>query len=599
MEDVSSKILEETDSLTGQQKSIKTNALIKDLEANAIGDSHYTAEVKSFFEGNAYYLFVYETFLDVRLVGAPPSSIGKYGGDTDNWMWPRHTGDFALFRVYCAPDGNPAVYSKDNIPYTPRHFLPVSLDGVENGDFAMVLGYPGSTDRFLTSFGVKEALGQVYPTRIMIRDKKLKIMKTSMDANDEVRLKYASKYASTSNYWKYFIGQSKGLKRMRIYEQKQEVENKFDSWVQENDARINLYGEVLSGFKEAYEEKKGSNVAREFLVEAFFQGPAFFYFSFLINDYISVLQTRDPKQIQAKKDELAIAAMDHFSEYDFETDKKLFAGMLELYWTNLNNNQKASVIKDAFLEYGGNWNAYANDVYEKSVLVDLGRFLDCLKYDNYLFLPLKIYTKKLQEDPAYSFFTSYYGEYVSNIAIHRRPVFSQLTNTNSLWVRGLQEQYPNKLWYPNANFSMRVTFGSVGDYAPGDAMHYNYTTTIDGIFEKEDPNNEEFIVPQKLTDLYLNKDYGQYADKNGQLHVNLITNNDITGGNSGSPLINANGELIGCAFDGNWEAMSGDIAFEKNIQRTISVDARYILFIIDKFAGATHLIDEMKIIKSH
>jgi len=598
MEDVSTNILKETDSLIGQEKSIKINALIEEIEANAVAESHYTAEVKSFFEGNAYYLFVYETFLDVRLVGAPPSSIGKYGGDTDNWMWPRHTGDFALFRVYCAPDGSPAVFSEENIPYTPRHFLPISLDGVENGDFAMVLGYPGSTDRFLTSFGVQEALDQVYPARIMIRDKKLKIMKTSMDASDEVRLKYASKYASTSNYWKYFIGQSKGLKRMRVYEQKQETESLFNAWVQEKEDRVEVYGNVLTGFNEAYEAKRGSNVAREFLVEAFFQGPAFFYFSFLINDYLSALQTRDPKQIQKKKEELAIMAISHFSEYDFETDKNLFAGMLDLYWTNMNDSQKASVVKEAFLEYNGDWNAYANDVYEKSVLVDLDRFLDYLEYDNYLFLPLKIHTRKLQQDPAYAFFASYYGEYVSTIAIHRRPVFSQLTSINNLWVKGLQEQYPNKLWYPNANFSMRVTFGSVGDYTPGDAMHYNYTTTIDGLFEKEDPKNEEFIVPQKLTTLYLNKDYGQYADKNGQLHVNLITNNDITGGNSGSPLINANGELIGCAFDGNWEAMSGDIAFEKNIQRTISVDARYILFIIDKFAGATHLIDEMKIVKS-
>jgi hypothetical protein len=597
IESVTDRVLAEIDELTVSESDRKTKIAeaIKTIVAEATEGNHYNAKIKSFFGGNEYYLLVYETFKDVRLVGAPPSSIGKFGGDTDNWMWPRHTGDFALFRVYSSPDGNPAEYDEENIPMKPKHHLPVSLDGVDNGDYTMIYGFPGRTDRYLTSYGVKEAVDQSAPTIVDIRSKKLTIMKSFMDNSSKTKIQYAAKYAQTSNYWKYFIGQSKGLKRMRVYEKKKEIEDNFRVWVANgDDKRQEKYGKALDLIEDAYFKNKKINVARTYLNEAVFQGAEILYFSFMMNNMVSRLPKEDGKARRAQIKEIKNTAKDFYKDYNAELDENLLSTMLEMYYYNIPKSQHPDVFQKIEKQQFGlkklEFDFYAKKVFKKSVFASRTKFYDFLNSPS---------AKKIEKDPAYKTLMSIYNFYLVNHSPKRKQIRADLEKGNRLFIAGLKEMNPDKKYYPNANSTMRLTYGNVGDYEPGNAMHYDYYTTIDGIMEKEDPTNEEFIVPDKLKQLYAIGDYGRYADAEGNLRINFISNNDITGGNSGSPVINAWGELVGTAFDGNWEAMSGDIAFENQVQRTISVDIRYTLFVIDKFAGATHLIDEMTIAPSH
>ena len=587
MQDVTERMNAALDSVSEEERRGVIRKMSAEIVAEATDSTHYNARVKGFFGGNDFYLMVYETFEDVRLVGAPPSSVGKYGGDTDNWMWPRHTGDFALLRVYTGPDGKPAPFSDENIPYVPKHHFPISLDGVENGDFTMVMGFPGSTDRYLSSWGVKQAIDQKGPTIVKIRDLKLSIMKKHMDAKEKTRIQYASKYASTANYWKYFIGQTKGLKSMKVYDKKQALEEKFTNWVDADPERLEKYGEALNMLADAYYDNEKINEVRIFLNEAIFQGAEVFYFVYQVQNVINNLP-EDPKEKRKAINKLKETAREHFNNYNKDLDQDLFAGLLELY----NNTVPHGKQPDAFKKVRehnytkGDWNKFAAYVYKKSPFVDKTKFFTFLES------PSK---SKMDKDYAVRMFNSVFDHYMDQISSKRAEVRSKLAQGERLFIAGLREMMPEKNFYPNANSTLRLTYGTVGDYVPGDAMHYDYYTTIDGVMQKEDSTDEEFIVPQKLKDLYKAKDYGRYADENGQLVVNFIHGNDITGGNSGSPVLNAHGDLIGTAFDGNWEAMSGDIAFENEIQRTISVDIRYTLFMIDKFAGAGHLVDEMTI----
>ena len=594
IESVTDRVLEDLVEVTESERNTKIREIFNEISSEKIDGTDYNARVKSFFGGNEFYLMTYITYNDVRLVGAPPSSIGKFGGDTDNWMWPRHTGDFSLLRVYCAPDGSPAEYSKDNIPFTPKHHLPIQLDGVDNGDYTMIFGFPGSTDRFLTSFGIQEALEQTNPTIVQIRSEKLAIMKSGMDANKKTKIQYASKYAGTSNYWKYYIGQSRGLKRMKVYEKKVEIENKFTDWVNSGDEqRYEKFGNTLNLIEEAYDQNRELNISRTYLNEAIFQGAEIMYFSFVMNRKLANIPTdKDEKVIFIN--EIREEAKEFYKNYNSTIDEELFSAMLEMYYYNVPQNQHPSVFNKIEKQLLGfkalDFDYYAKDVFRKSVFSSEDKFLAFLENP---------YNIKLERDPAYTTMMSVYNYYIENHYEKRKSVRAKLDEGNRLFIAGLREMNPAGKYYPNANSTMRVTYGNVGDYDPGDAIHYDFYTTIDGIIEKEDSTNDEFIVPEKLKELYEIGDYGQYADKDGNLRINFISNNDITGGNSGSPVINAWGELVGTAFDGNWEAMSGDIAFENEIQRTISVDIRYTLFIIDKFAGATHLIDEMTIAPSH
>ena len=589
IEDVTDRVLESiTDQMSEAEREEAINTLTKSIESEAVGNTHYEAQVKSFFHGNEFYLFVYEVFTDVRLVGAPPSSIGKFGADTDNWMWPRHTGDFSIFRVYASADNKPAAYSEDNVPFTPRHYLPVSLKGVKKDDFAMILGYPGGTERFLTSYGVRYAIDVNNPSIVTIRRKKLDIMREDMDASNEVRIKYASKYARTANYWKYFIGQTKGLKRLNVYGEKLALENQFRDWLEENPEMNEKYGEALPALEKAYALSNDFNLWSTYFFEAFYRGPEIYSFSRRFGGLLKMLENKEtePEKIQQTIDMLRAYAKDYFKDYNLETDKKLTAAMLEMLWNKFTPDKLPAELAAIHKKYKGDFSAYAEFLFSKSQFTAMDRVNALLDHPK---------AKTIQKDPAYVLTKEYLDKYAAMNETFGN-TGEMMSRGYRLFVAGLREMQPDKKFYPDANFTMRLTYGTVQDYQGADAVHYHYLTTLDGVMEKEDPNNWEFVVHPKLKSLWEKKDYGQYGE-NGKLYTCFLTTNDITGGNSGSPVINGNGELIGLAFDGNWEAMSGDIAFEPELQRTICVDVRYVLFIIDKFAGATNLIDELTIVK--
>ena len=594
IEDVTNQFIDSLDvSLSESERGKIISKISKQIVKEKTDSTTLSARVRSFYGGNEFYLITYVTYRDVRLVGAPPASIGKFGGDTDNWMWPRHTGDFSLLRVYMAPDGSPAEYSVDNIPYVPKHHLPIQLDGVENEDYTMIMGYPGRTNRFLTSYGVKEALEITYPEIIKIRTKKLEIMKKGMDSDKKTRLQYTAKYSRISNYWKYYIGQSKGLKRMRVYSKKLDIENSFESWVNNGDSvRAKKYSSVLTELEKAYEKNKKIAFNRTYLTEAIFQGPEILSFSYTMKNRINALPKDKEKRTEGLR-KLKKLAKEFYKDYNPTIDEELLSAMLEMYYYNIPRAQHAPIFKKIENQLLGFKNLdfvfFAKNLFKRSY------FSNEEKCINFLKNPSKYLAEK---DPAYLVFSSIYDKYLSELYPGRKEVRDLMRRGNRLFIAGVREMDTLRNFYPDANSTMRVTYGKVKDYKAQEAVFYDYYTTLAGVIDKEDSTNNEFVVPDRLKELESTKDYGRYADQDSVLRVNFISNNDITGGNSGSPVINAWGEIVGTAFDGNWEAMSGDIAFEKDIQRTISVDIRYIMFIIDKYANAGYLIDEMTIAPS-
>lgn len=560
-------------------------ALLIELDKEYSEADAYTIEVEDFFEGNQKILFVYQVFKDIRLVGAPPSSVGKFGGDTDNWMWPRHTGDFSLFRVYMSKDGKPAEYSKDNVPFHPRQHLSVSLAGVQKNDFAMVMGYPGSTERYMTSYGVAMNYYQSNPAKIKLRETRLAIMKQGMDADPKVRIQYASKYARVSNYYKYFIGQNQGLKRLHVIEDKQAEEAAFDAWVKEDTSRVAQYGTVLTSYKKIYEVYSNVNLPYIYIQEAAF-GTEILEFAYKASKYYNLLKAG--QDATAAKATFAAAAEDYFKDYNKTTDQKVFAALLKMYYDDIDKSLHPGIFKEIEKKYKGNFEKYAAMVFTKSIFANKNLF------DAFMAAPT---AAALEKDPGYACMSSILGDFRTNLGPGLGNIFAALEIVNKNYLKAILEMHPNEAIYPDANFTMRLTYGTVQDYIPRDAVYYSYSTTLEGIIEKEDSTNEEFIVPKKLKELYNAKSYGNYANAEGQLPICFITTNDITGGNSGSPVMNDKGELIGIAFDGNWEAMSGDIIYEPALQRTICVDIRYVLFMIDQYAGASHLINEMTVVK--
>lgn len=587
MEDVTDKVLKgiNDDTPEGQRRQM-VNKNIQEIQAEAQEGNEYKIRIKDFFYGNEYYMFVYEVFEDVRLVGAPPSAIGKFGGDTDNWMWPRHTGDFSMFRIYANKDNQPAPFSMDNEPYEPKHHLPISLKGVEEDDFTMVFGFPGSTDRYLTSMGVKHAVEKEQPKRVEIRAKKLDIMKKRMKEDDAVRLQYASTYAQVSNYWKYFIGQSTQLKNNKVFEKKKKLEIKFQKWADDNDKK--KYQGVVNEIEDALQMVQRNYLTDVYLQEAVF-GSGVNVFYWRMNAELNQLVSEDTPE--DKKEELKKSILkngeEFFAEFDLQIERDIYEAMLGMYLRDVPSQQMNEEMLEIKKDLDGKVEKFVAKKFEKSILSNFENLKDFVE---------KPKAKTLSKDPLIPIFNAQLGSYFQNMQ-STSSAGSRLEAAMRKFTAGLREMQPEKSFYPNANSSLRLTYGKVGDYKAKDAVQYDYYTTIEGIMEKEDPDDDEFIVPEKLKSLYEAKDFGRYTDKNGDLVICFISNNDITGGNSGSPVINAKGELIGCAFDGNWEAMSGDIYFEPVVQRTISMDARYILFIIDKYAGATHLIDEMTIVE--
>ncbi len=590
VEDVTAKALEgvtDTDDELTRSEKIRKN--YKKIAEEATKDTHYEAVVKPFYNGNDHYLFVNETFKDIRLVGAPPSSVGKYGGDTDNWMWPRHTGDFSMFRIYAGADNKPADHSTSNKPYSPKHHLPVNISGVQPGDYAMILGYPGSTDRFLTSYGVKLAVEKDQPARVKIRGKKLELMKNEMDKSDKVRIQYASKYAQVSNYWKYFIGQSEQLVRNKVYDKKKAIEDRYQTWADATPERKAKYGNVIKDIAAAYEAKEGYWAAQTYLQEAIFGPDVNVLHWTLLRPMQKGLDSEDESTLKTTREQLKEAAKgEFFKDYNSTVDENIFAAMLKMYSEDVPAQLHPEMLTSINTEYKGDWERFAKEYYATSIFTDETRFMNAID---------TLTGASIEADKGHQLM----NEFIMAFGTKVRPLAgaseASLKKAMRLFVDGLRQMDSDALFAPDANSTMRLTYGNVNRYKGKDGVIYDYYTTIDGLMAKEDPNNPEFTVPSKLKDLYNKRDFGKYG-QDGTLRVCFISNNDITGGNSGSPVINGNGELIGCAFDGNWEAMSGDIAFEDELQRTISVDIRYVLFIIDKYAGATHLVDEMTLVTS-
>lgn len=576
-----------SDTMSEGDRRAKIREIRERLEKALSEDGKYNVVVSSFFEGNEYYRFVYQVFTDVRLVGAPPSAIGKFGGDTDNWMWPRHTGDFSIFRVYAAPDGSPADYAAENVPLKPKHHLPVSLKGVKKDDFAMIWGYPGTTNRYITSFGLNYNLENYNPAMIDLLGRRLEIMKEDMDADRNVNIKYASTYASLANYWKYLIGQTKGVKRQKVMDKKLAIENDFSKWIEMDNSRKEKYGNVFTDLDNGY-KSLANYIGPLMYMSLGLLGPEIINYSQEFSQLEQQLADvkANPEAPKETINLLRGSVKDHFKDYNAPTDQKIMAGMFAMYDKDVPADQQPDFFKELKAKYKGDFNALASDVFEKSIFAcedKVNAFLDNPS------------AKKLSKDPAYVLGGKIMEGLMAASGNYRKSQ-SGISKSNRLFVAGLREMNPNKVYYPDANSTMRLTYGSVQDYVPADAVEYDYVTYLSGIMEKEDPTNDEFIVPDKLKELYKNKDFGRYG-KDGKLVVGFLTTNDITGGNSGSPVINGNGELIGLAFDGNWEAMSGDLAYESKVQRTICVDIRYVLFVIDKYAGATNLIDELTIVQ--
>ncbi|PKP51226.1 MAG: serine protease [Bacteroidetes bacterium HGW-Bacteroidetes-12] len=599
MDDVTKIVLADvTDEMTEEERSAAIRKAIKSLsdkEMEGKDEKFYKVQVKSFYYGNEYYMFKYNIFNDVRLVGAPPSSIGKFGGDTDNWMWPRHTGDFSMFRIYANANNEPADYSKDNKPYQPKHHLPVSIKGVENGDYAMIMGYPGSTDRYLTSFGVEEAVNIEQPNRVKIRRAKLDIMDKGMEKDQKVRIQYASKYAGISNYWKYFQGQSQQLVKNNVQQKKEKLESEYLTWANADATRKEKYGNALELIKNSYTANASYTLPSVYFEEAVFQGPEIFTFvlgNFAFrSDMQAAITANDATKIEEAKKEILENAPEYYKDYNAEIDQNLLAEMLSMFYNNVDAKFHPATLTAIAKKNKNDFNKFAADYMSKSP------FTSEEKLKTYL---AKFNIKTIKKDPIYTIMNELIDIYIKEIITPQRATNTDFNKGMRLFVDGLRQMKPNKVYASDANSTMRLTYGNVLPYNPQDAVTYHYLTTLEGVMAKEvktENKNHEFYIPAKLKELYDKKDYGQYATKEGKLPVGFLSNNDITGGNSGSPVINAKGELIGTAFDGNWEAMSGDIYFEPDLQRTISVDIRYTLFIIDKYAGAKHLINEMTLIK--
>lgn len=556
-----------------ENKNIET--LRAKLEAENPGKE---INIQSFFGGNQYFAFVMDVYTDIRLVGTPPTSIGKFGGDTDNWMWPRHTGDFSIFRIYAGKDNQPAAYSAENVPYKADEFLKISLDGYKENDFSMIMGFPGSTERYMTSFEIDEMVNVSGPQRIAIRGARQDILKEDMLASDKVRIQYASKYANSSNYWKNTIGMLRGLKKLNVKEQKEAQEAQFQVWAEQNSLPEEGFMDALNMIHSAMNDNLIYTAPLQYLSEALARSveiilPAASANRILLADSVSEADQALVKEFYTQ----------FYKDYNVSTDRKVTKKMLHMVKENV--KELPTVFAEVIdAQFGGNIDAYVDFLYDNSVFTDEQKALAATP-------------EQIKSDPAVALVLSIV-EKMTDLEEKAADNNRRYVDGHRLYIAGLMRMQPDKAWASDANFTIRLTYGQVLPYEPVDGVKYDYYTTLKGVMEKEDPSNPEFVVPAKLKELYAAKDFGRYANEKGELPVAFLANCDITGGNSGSPMLNGRGELIGLAFDGNWEAMSGDIAFEPEVQRTIGVDARYVLFVVDKFAGAGWLLDEMTLVKS-
>lgn len=589
VEDVTDQILRTlSDNMSENDRAQAVEKISQEIAAKAVEGTIYNAQVIPMFDGNQYFLFVHIIYKDVRLVGAPPSSMGKFGGDSDNWSWPRHTCDFSMFRIYTAPDGSPAAYSKDNIPLKPKHFLPVGSYQTKDGDYAMVMGFPGTTKRFITSFGLDEQMNVTNQLRYDIRTVKINVLREAMDASQAINIQYASKYAGTSNYWKYSIEQNKALVNNNVMGKKKALEQQYLDWASNKSPK---YRSALNLVADAYEVRRPYIEAMTYLNEGMLSGPEIPFHAYQLGLGLSAaLSEPDYDKQQAALEALRAEAAEFYADYDQEVETKLMAAMFAYCCSHMDLQYCPKSVFDANKRYRGDFERYVRDQMSKSIFANKETF------DKFL-SGKKPSAKAVESDPFFLLGKNIYEKYREVYAMIPEEVSDNLRRGNRDFVDGILRMNQGTPIAPNANSTIRCTYGNIKSYSPKDGVQYKYYTTANGILEKEQPNSWEFSITDKLRKLLKNKDFGNYADPNGDLPTCFLTTNDITGGNSGSPVIDANGNLIGLAFDGNGEAMSGDITFEKDLQRCICLDTRYMLWVIDKYAGAKNLIDELTIVR--
>ncbi len=586
MDDITKEVQDSLAGLNEKERAKRLPSIYKSITSRITKGTHYEAQCREMFKGNAYYVFVFERFTDIRLVGTPPQNIGKFGGETDNWMWPRHTGDFSMFRIYAGKDGKPAKYAADNVPFTAKHHLPINLKGIKQGDFAMIMGFPGRTNRYEFSQGVQIATDLVDPAIVKLREVRLNAWKEQMNKDVDVRLKLSGDFASIANYWKYFRGEAEQLKKNKVYESKVSQEKAFGKWAANKDQYKNLLADVEKSFA----SYKSISTLRTYLNEGILAPTVSKFASYAIS-LEEAIEKGDEKAIKGLKEQLSNAINESaYNPAIMEADKRIFDSILLFYYTDIAKDQQPAYMKDVVAAYNaGNMReaikAYTNDVFNNSLFADKEMAKAWINNPR---------MGMLKNDPAYKHVKAFRDHYNANYKSKVDEFNETIQALGRTYIKGLMEMNTDKKFYPDANSSLRLTYGSVRSY-----MKYPLITNLDEVIEKNEKNkgNTEFDIPQRLRDLHQSKNYGQYALKDGKLPVAFLTDNDITGGNSGSPVIDGEGRIIGLAFDGNWEAMSGNIHFDPANKRTICVDIRYVLFLVDKFGEAQNIINELTIIK--
>ncbi|HWV69513.1 S46 family peptidase [Chitinophaga sp.] len=592
VEDVSKQVEEALKGLDGAERARKEQQAYSEIISKATANTGYEAKVVPMFKGNQYLLFVYERYKDIRLVGTPPESVGKFGGDTDNWEWPRHTGDFSIFRVYTGKDGKPASYAADNVPLKPKHFLPVSIKGVKENDYAMIFGYPGGTNRYETSYGVKLKTSVENPSVVNLRDVRLKAMFEQMKKDPAVKLQLASSYAGIANYWKFFDGETKQLEKHGVLADKQQQEAAFAKWAQDKPE----FASVLPDYEAAYKAWTPYAKQRTYLNEGILGSPVASFAASLTGVERALVTPGAPKDAVKQAVEAADKARKAFLESENKpSDQKILAATCHMYYTDISKDQQPIGFYDALkAKYGSLDEDKTYNTWAASLMANTFIFDDA-KWNAFVANPDAV---TLQNDPVFAYSSAFIKNYVSKYLPLYNQFNTKINDLGRVYLKGVMQMSPNANRYPDANFTMRLSYGQVKPYSPRDAVHYDYVTTMKGVIEKYVPGDYEFDLPENYIDLYRKKDFGQYKDaKRNDIVVGFITTNDITGGNSGSPVINANGELIGLAFDGNYEALSHKIQFDSAYNRTICVDVRYVLWCIDKLGGAKNIINELKLVK--
>lgn len=591
IEDVTAKVLKGiTATSTEAKKDSITKANIKAIEKEAVAGTHYESFIRPFFYGNEYYLFVVETFKDVRMVGAPPSAIGKFGGESDNWMWPRHNADFSVFRIYANKDNKPAEYSTDNVPYKPKNVIPISIKGYNKGDFTMVYGFPGRTQEYLSSYAVDMIMNESDPLKVSLREKRLNIMNVDMLQSDAVRIAYASKYASVANYYKKWMGEMNGLKKYDAVAKKQLFEKQFNDAINADPIKKEKYGNIFPQLQKIYAEYRVLNKQVDYYSECLMTIDAFVY----ARSYMTLMAELNKKQKGTTntfdKTISEYKKLAFFKGYNKPTDIKICEAMLNEYIKGVPSNSRPYILDSFIVAHNNNAKKITDFLFSNTNFVDKEKVESMLN-------DFEKYPQLFERDPVYLVTNAIVKYYTTSVFPQFQYDEREINELQKLYIQGQKEVFKDKKFYPDANSTLRVAYGKVNNYVPKDGVEYNYYTTLDGIMEKYIPKDEEFDVPQKLIDLYNKKDYGQYANKEGKLPIAFTASNHTTGGNSGSPVFNAKGQLIGTNFDRNWEGTMSDIMYNPNQCRNITLDVRYTLFIIDKFAGAGYLLNEMKLVK--